>query len=512
MKIKYKLRFSLQLMSISIWLTGCTSVPYLHSNETEIATQAVKEAATNIKIDQNFADVKKQLASFATREDQAVADYLIASRNRQLASLIRNSVRGKNEKTAIDQLQGFINHRLKEIIGEKPDIDYFDDLQTLPVDFSLIRERRENSLKFYQYHFREFNEKKKNDDVRSIDCEAEAMPKSESGLSQESAADIAYVGLVNACNGMKRADIKEKEDRKIISPIDSSILSEVFKETDNAQKNIYKEQMEAAKILRLISEIERASTSNHSDSSEITKKITEAQNLLKSATGLAKLWGAKKLSQSLEEILAADLETTTNSDPKTTQKAAAILKLTDSFVDAKKVFRDEPQINRVNSVLIALIEQRQKRDMALLDISRQIDLLRVYEAKQVALIQELAQLSSIKLILKTQKNISLKGEGGGFAVIPPGTKEPGPSVSYMLAAYSASWNQGQIPYQILRFKEVQIERAYHVETAALTAKNRKDLLAPALDELAAYGKGGIHPETIATLITNLGLIAAFAAR
>ena len=284
-------------------------------------------------------------------------------------------------------------------------------------------------------------------------------------------------------------------------------------EGNNIRNEIEKEKAEGGKIKTLIKDIEELSAPDPSSRKELDNKIEEAQKYLKIIKGFAMFSGATKLSQSLEEILAGTLKTTTDSDPATAQRTAAILKLTDSLANAADTFQTEPKIKRVNSLLIAIIELRQKRDMAMLDINLKEDSLHIYEAQQTARLYEFAQLSATKLILnELQNTISLDGDGGGFAVIPSGTKEPGPAVGSMLATYSASWNQGQIPYEILQFKEEQIKRAYYVDVAALTAQNMNNLLIPALDELAAYGKGGIHPETIATLITNLGLIAAFAAR
>ncbi len=86
------------------------------------------------------------------------------------------------------------------------------------------------------------------------------------------------------------------------------------------------------------------------------------------------------------------------------------------------------------------------------------------------------------------------------------------TIGATLAAYEASWNEGQIPYWVLRFEIVQLYREYSVDQAAKTAANWKQLLQPAIDELVAYGQGGIPPETIASVIYNLGLIAAVGTR
>jgi hypothetical protein len=545
MKNKDKVPFFLSVVITSSWIGGCTSLPYLHSNETEIATQAIKEAASNIKVDQTFLDIKKQLASFATREDQAVTDYLLASRDQQFASLVRDSVLVKEKDTAITRLNTYVDSRFKIILGTNAEsnTEFLEGLRKLPTQYSLVNEGLETSYDYYLSAKKQFIDLK-DPYKRPTDCKD--VPEPIQGIDPVVSGqnvDIVYSRIKGLCATIRRVSENYKNHPIRTALSGKSDLLNVFKQIDDAQTSIASEKEKKAKIERLIDEIERLSVSEP-DSDNIKNKIAEARNILTGAAGFAKLGGATRLSQSLEEILAAILETTNSelstkqetttnstgssatpitqkaatnettsgSGSKITQKtAAAILALIDSLTGSK--FKDQPQIQQVNSILIGLVEQRQKRDVASLDINRQLDLLQIYKAKQAALLQELAQLASIKLILnKVQKNISLNGEGGGFAVISPGTKEPSPAVSFMLAAYSASWNQGQIPYQILRFKEVQVERAYHVDVAASTARNRKDMLTPALEELAAYGKGGIHPETIATLITNVGLIAAFAAR
>lgn len=519
MKIKNKLLISIRALLSSAIITtgtvGCT-LPYLHSNETEILTQGAKEAVGNIKVDQNFANTKQQLASFATREDQAVADYVIASRDRQFASLVRNNVLEESKDTAIDRLQDFVNERFKKIIGRVPTDELANVIPTLPVDFSFNQERRKVSLSNYETALVAFikeTEGQGQADARPTDCAALVKlpdPKLPAPLAP---ADSAYDSLVLACKGIEKAENDESKNQLLLAPTGDSALSNVFNKSNKALTDIQKDEAQAIEINVLIDEIERLSKSVQPDQKKVSEKISKVQGILKNAKVFAKFANAKRISKALEEVLAANLDSTTTTDAKTKQYTAAILKLTDSLAEASDAFQDQPQIIRVNSVLVAITEQRQKRDMALLDISRQNDLLRIYEAEQAALIQELAQLSITQRILnKEKKNIALDGDGGDFAVIPPGAKKPGSAVGSMLAAYVASWNQGQIPYQILQFKEVQVERAYHVEVAAKTAQNRKDLLTPALDELAAYGKGGIHPETIATLITNIGLVAAFAAR
>lgn len=235
-------------------------------------------------------------------------------------------------------------------------------------------------------------------------------------------------------------------------------------------------------------------------------EVILAQNLVLDKKSLESSKDNKASESEPDKESGKSSEDSKASESRTDQQIRAILELVDSVKGAANEFQSKPQIERVNSLLIAIIEQRQKKDMATLDIKRQRDLLDSYQKQHINLLIELSQLADTKILLNRIENKD-KRFIGGFAQGNV-TREIGLALSF----YVTSWNEGQIPYYLLLHKEVQIDRAYHAEMAQRTEKNFKDFLEPVYGALAAYGEGGIHPQTIATLITNLGLIAAFAAR
>ena len=206
MKNKYDLLRPVQIIIIATWFSGCTSLPYLHSNETEIETQAIKEAAANIKVDQNFDEIKKQLVAFANREDKSITDYLISKRDIQLARLVRDDRLNKDKTSAISLLQTFIDERFKKItqdyeikIPEGKDELY--RFMFLPDLLYRIQVTLKSELATYHYALQDFTDSRKNDnDKRSTDCNE--VPNSKL-LLEQNAKEIAYKRLVMACERIK---------------------------------------------------------------------------------------------------------------------------------------------------------------------------------------------------------------------------------------------------------------------------------------------------------------------
>jgi hypothetical protein len=88
-------------------------------------------------------------------------------------------------------------------------------------------------------------------------------------------------------------------------------------------------------------------------------------------------------------------------------------------------------------------------------------------------------------------------------------KSHGRNAALALSAYAASWNYGRIADHLIDFRFVQARRQFDVQISSLTASNYKALVQPIADALLAYGKGGITPDMLAQVLSNLGIMAAF---
>jgi hypothetical protein len=81
-----------------------------------------------------------------------------------------------------------------------------------------------------------------------------------------------------------------------------------------------------------------------------------------------------------------------------------------------------------------------------------------------------------------------------------------------LGAWVASQDDGEIPFQVLQFKEVQALRSASVKEGQLSAQGYEDLIKPVLAELEAYGKGGITTETLVQVLGFAGVISSVLAK
>jgi hypothetical protein len=310
---------------------------------------------------------------------------------------------------------------------------------------------------------------------------------------------------------LNKATVQLAVRRKILRESSNSPLAEAVQKIAAAKASITSQTTAAKELTDAIKKLQAEQASSVKDLDAQIKKIRE---MLSQAKGIAAVAGADEISKVLEQLLAADLSAKPAADAlppsNLTKGTLAVLKLTKALAEADDAFSSQSQVVRVNSTLLAIAEQRQKLDMAQLTVEEESTKLQIYSAEEMALIREIALLSrTYRIYNKTLKGIAFPD---GFASVGFANSQARQATGAALAGFVDSWNQGRIPYRMLVFREVQVERAYIVKRASKTAKNWVAVLSPPLDDLVAYGKGGIHPETIATIITNLGIIGAILAR
>jgi hypothetical protein len=84
-----------------------------------------------------------------------------------------------------------------------------------------------------------------------------------------------------------------------------------------------------------------------------------------------------------------------------------------------------------------------------------------------------------------------------------------------LTEVNAAWNDGRYRAELAEASDNDLIRRDLLRRNGEIVSSWKDILQPAIDELVAYGKGGLDQQTIATLISaaiNAGGFSAVAAR
>jgi hypothetical protein len=534
-------------------LAGCglsTSQVYLHRADMQKSTQQAKDDFGKIKVDQYFSDQKKQFAAFAKQEDTGVTDYLIAARDRQMTLLLRRDqvsqvfAPPKDSDAPRATLETIVEARLLRITGSSNyDDQQLDNLRNAPQLFHTYRASTSGFTDTAQHDRREYLQLRENTDIRATDCS-----QIDPGLATDRAwcdklptpvtAEDFYDQLKCDCDDIKtRGKTQEYlAASKELYSATSGDLGDLNKAINALNQQISDDNRKAAEIERAIKDLSQAPAKT--TQLELQTDLDSLKSKLNGANGAAKFMRAKQLSGILEQILAADLSSAAQSPGSKSASSAssspapggtgssggaptkasgspitpgtvAVLQTTKALAGISDAFATQPRISRINSVLIALAEQRQYMDMAKLDIDYQNNRLAILSAEREALISEIAELATAERLLRSLPNSKVDGFAELMNQAPAARKE---TIGATLSAYETSWNQGQIPFKVMQFQEVQLERAYNVDAAAKTAANWQQLLQPTFDELVAYGQGGIPPEAIAQLIFATGIIATVAAK
>ena len=159
--------------------------------------------------------------------------------------------------------------------------------------------------------------------------------------------------------------------------------------------------------------------------------------------------------------------------------------------------------DRVNALLLATAAARHQADMAKLDADYQADVITIYNAEIDARLRQAVHLDEANVAVASGKF----GERGLASPPPPSQRQMD-----ALAAWSASQDEGEIPYQVLAAKEVQLLRAQSVKKGQLSSQGYENVIEPVLAQLDAYGKGGITTQTMVQALGFVGVITSISAK
>ena len=187
---------------------------------------------------------------------------------------------------------------------------------------------------------------------------------------------------------------------------------------------------------------------------------------------------------------------------KTVQAIDIIARLSDAVNAPEKV--PSP-----NALYIALGYQRYLQENAKVSEAKIKGEISAAGAQEQALLEEVYYLWSAHRNAKAMDGVSCGKNATGFAQYVDQCAKKNPNASnaafQALRHYDTAWTRGLIVKTTASIAASGLNQQFAVEKARQNAKAWFDILKPAIDELAAYGAGGIKPGTISSLIQALGL-------
>jgi hypothetical protein len=538
--IQRRLLQGASVLLIASLASGCGV--YLHDSGLETSTAEAKTSFEALNVPAMFATQRQNLRELAAREDSAVAAYAVSLRNERILSLLRPSPRAGPTLEPVDALRQRVRAELGQVYRPNTNPVWSpDELEVLHNAEGLIvrnAQGRAQTLSFIQQTTREFAHHRRVGDARTTDCaRIEPVPRDSQRIEVPlppgaSRADQAYRALQHVCTSWRNErDFRtaDQPDRFDIADLFGASTGQISTVLNGLKVSEDVRARAAAQAGELQAEINRAlrpsgdrSDENDDDDSREERTnaaITAVSRILSNGTPLARKAGLEQLATVLEELLAAEIGSirpSATAEPAageaaalpvsdTTARAAVVLTMIRAGARAVDAFGTAPAIDRAGALLIGLAKVRHDLNMAKADVAlaeRERELL---GGQLTALLRRAAQLVQAHQILTSHSIPARGGFGSLQSVQDPRLRAAG---SGALTAYVRAWDTGEIPYDVLRFRLIQARRQAALERAELTEQDYRALLKPALDTLAAYGEGGITPETIATVLSRLGIAAS----
>jgi hypothetical protein len=488
----------------------------LHDPALESATAQIKTDFDGISAPSMFAEQRRALEEFAKAEDLAVADFGAAQRDEAMLSILRPPSlaerRSGSDMNFAELVRGDLGsvYRPADGSGTWPQAE-LDLLGSAQARITRFNQQKAYNAAAAAEQAKAFKADAP-DDKRPTDCAKVAEPPS--GLPSESAslADQQYFVLQGYCSLWRHARDYEDERGSTDQSL-ASLFAKASGELGSVRKQIKEAQQlqdaEATKSAELQAEVKRLlkaeADAPASTVEQLDQKIAKAAQLLEYAPPAARRVGLEELADTLEAALASELGSEAASpSPALTAQVAAILRLLRASAGTADAYSNRPNIDRASALLIGLAKLRHEAKVADISVRQEQQRLRLLDAQQEALLIRAEQLARAHQVLRDHAPSSASGLADLRSL--GGTK--GRAASDAIAAYQIAWNAGEIPYRVLQFRVVQVDRSAALEKAEATEADYRALLQPAIDQLAAYGKGGISQEAIVRLLSNLGLAGA----
>jgi hypothetical protein len=552
---------TIALGAAALTVGGCSTASlYFHNQGYEDATTEVKKQVDALDVAGAFEKLNANAAELAKQEDAAVIRSTVALRNERLSQLIDpipgdGSILQGETATASRRMRAFISSDLKVLVSEPAnEAAYRAGAEALRAREKAV-DGNSQQVAFDRIRAK-LAELKYEGEVR-LDCAtARAVVAGTDPEEILQGAVQEYDTLVLACaareerlkfleayqeiggaigeaarnyvTALSERQAKELEAAKLQGEIDATLKKmrtrnpDAFKEDLKKQiKNLEKASAfaefagltEVENFLKcgLIVDLESATEGLAEDEAVKAKPVDTAtaatQLRADDATPASEseMQAAKSAVCPTEakpaEAEGGSAETTPEEADRQAKWNAAVSTIIAVVSDVTEAGLATDRLKRIDTNIVALSDLRQRLGLAKAAVAYNNALLPLYKGYLYAMFDQYRLLS--EAADANQKLLRLPDPG--FRTMRNTAHKRDAALA--LSSYTGAWNYGKIAAVAIDFRFKQALRTYELQVAASSAANYKATVQPITDGLAQYGKGGITPDTVALIITNLGVLA-----
>lgn len=477
-------KFLLPLAALTL-TSGCGA--YLHNPSRATATADLKSRAERLTAPAYFEAQEKNLSDLAQREDLALAELLTASRDYRLLNVMRPSTAASERISRESRL----NRLLAADLGSSYGSQYLTSGRIKALTTSaFIRATALREIEFKRERVATTaSQYKSSGGTLPTNCQSVlANPNPTHG---DPNLDRRYSRLLQACNAVAADEIRLGDCALGATAGDlSTVCIQAANLQDDPLAVTRRKQLTAAeKALREAMKASKPSAE--------ADAIKEANQLIQEAEKLPSDEGLKSILTQVEKLFGESLGTTLreiNADAGTTaSEVSEPLAAALTAIGAAYQYRDARRVKPMETASALLIGiAKIRHDLNILDI----DIAARRADREIVFQQAEALRRQLYYLAQAQKSLC---DGEHQCAVTSNKL----AFSEALSFYVRSQNVGRAPYEILSFRRLQLKRATALKHAKATEADYRSLIQPAIDQLAAFGAGGVKAETIANFLSSL---------
>lgn len=285
-------------------------------------------------------------------------------------------------------------------------------------------------------------------------------------------------------------------------------------EQQTAYKQAKNKLEELTKLAELANQTPGEITKFQQTIRELDKYLTQLDSALDRMPGDHKAPGALLAAIEFRQTNLRDVIAAIAKPPKAgtkedglaaSQKGRAAIGFLSGIVKLQDALRDDPKQPTPPELAIALAAQENlaRSTKARMEHLERLIAIREEQIESMTFAFEMLVLANTSL--KKATAAGCKANTFGEFMRTPACSRAKYPAAQALVAFSAAWAGGDTPIRAAEMRAVHERRALGGQLAVENAAARQKVIQIALDEIAAYGAGGIKLETIAQLLQVVGI-------
>lgn len=474
---------------------------YVHSARLQTQTEALQKSVKGLNAPDYLASQGKHLDESSKREDLALTRYLVASRDVSLLNIVRPPVASAKARPTEDRLMTAISFEVDVSAGKAfVDASEIKALETAPFRQTTL----ERAVSFYESQRGMVAAKyKAAGGTAQTDCNTVMTIARVPG--DRSALAGLYQNLRQVCAAWDARAAAEPDCAVGVTTGDiAEVCADIAALKSEELSSLRNKQLAGA----MTAIQSRVAKHPPAATQKIADAIKSIENLVADFKGAPTNDDYKKVFDAISSLLALDLTEALNDALKKGEdvkldKISNFMKELLPAIDASVELQapDGDPLDQPSAILIGVAKLRHELNLVKLEIDER--------TQKSALLDQQAEALRAQLHFLARAQVAIcRPPAGGNCQPSTDIASRGEALAY----YINSFNLGRIPYEVLHFRELQLHRSTVLKQAQITEADYRALIQPAIDQIAAYGAGGVDPELLGPFLASLPVTGAIIAK